>query len=136
MSKYLNDETITNAERDNMAVDEFANAMKEKLEKARAKGRYGWHSKLHCSDEHLAHLFHEHLSKCNDGNFIDLANFLMFLHVRGAKSIVLSNEAQEAKSCKGCIYDYEGKNFECFVGGCIRIGSKYSEDLFKLNELK
>ena len=66
--------------------------MKEKLSKARAKGRRGWNNKEECSDEHLADLFHEHLIKCNDGNFIDLANFLMFLHLRGANPDVLKGE--------------------------------------------
>lgn len=90
IKEYITDNAITNAEQDNEAVDEFAKAMKEKLAKARAKGRKGWDDKEACSDESLAYLFHGHLQKHNEGNFIDLANFLMFLHIRGAKPDVLS----------------------------------------------
>ncbi|MDD2267847.1 hypothetical protein [Sulfuricurvum sp.] len=90
IKEYITDNAITNAEQDNEAVDEFAKAMKEKLAKARAKGRKGWNDKETCSDETLAYLFHDHLQKHNEGNFIDLANFLMFLHIRGAKPDVLS----------------------------------------------
>ena len=91
---------IDNITIDEFAVDEFAKAMKEKLAKARAKGRSGWNDKEACSDEHLAMLFNGHLLKCNDGNFIDLANFLMFLHVRGAKPNVLIGKFLDCSLCK------------------------------------
>lgn len=91
----LSDET-----KDNMAVEKFAKAMKEKLAKARAKGRRGWDDKEACSDEYLANLFQGHLQKCNDGNFIDIANFLMFLHVRGAKPDVLMSKYLDCTKCK------------------------------------
>ena len=90
MKEFETDNALLQAERDNEAVDRFAEAMKEKLAKARAKGRRGWDNKEACSDEHLADLFHNHLQKYNEGNFIDLANFCMFLHVRGANPNVLS----------------------------------------------
>lgn len=112
----LSDET-----KDNMAVDKFAKAMKEKLAKARAKGRRGWDDKEACSDEHLSALFHSHLKKCNDGNFIDLANFLMFLHVRGAnpKALILK--------CSGCKFFYSYGVFQK-CDGCNRAERK---DLFE-----
>lgn len=115
----LNDET-----KDNMAVDKFAKAMKEKLANARAKGRRGWDDKEACSDEHLAHLFHEHLLKCNDGNFIDLANFLMFLHIRGAepKTLILK--------CSGCKYFYGCGVFQK-CDDCIRAKR---EDLYETED--
>lgn len=78
--------------KDYQAVDQFAHAMKLKLAKEAEKGRCGWDDKETCSDEHLANLFFKHLTKCNEGNFIDLANFLMFLHVREAEPSVLSTK--------------------------------------------
>ena len=89
--EYQTDEALLEAECDNMAVDEFAKAMKEKLALARAKGRSGWNDKEACSDEYLSYLFYHCLPKLNEGNFVDLANFLMFLHVRGANPNVLSD---------------------------------------------
>jgi len=74
---------------DENAVDIFAEEMKRKLANARQKGRSGWDNKETCTDTHLAHLFWEHMSKANDGNFVDLANFLMFLHTRKADNGVL-----------------------------------------------
>lgn len=112
------DEALLEAEIDNIAVDEFAKAMKEKLAKARAKGRSGWDNKDTCSDERLVYLFFKHLKKANDGNFVDLANFLMFLHMRDTKPNVLNllkdlfkvdfeaelEEVMKPKSCEGCKY--------------------------------
>lgn len=98
MREFLLDETLDEIIRDEMSVSTFAIDMKQKLMIARAKGRTGWYDQETCTDEHLANLFQEHLRKCDDGNFIDLANFLMFLHVRGAKPDVLKNpEILESK---------------------------------------
>lgn len=74
---------------DNQCVDAFSKAMKAKLAFIRAKG---WDDKEICTDEGLATLFFEHLQKCNEGNFIDLANFLMFLHIRGADASILKRQ--------------------------------------------
>jgi hypothetical protein len=66
---------------DDIAVDRFAVAMKEKLASARAKGYHGWDD---TSDpdmhEHLSTLLREHVEK---GDPRDVANFAMFLHQRG-----------------------------------------------------
>lgn len=97
--EHLTDEAIMQAARDNEAVDAFAQAMKEKLAIARAKGRGGWDDKETCSDEHLARCFFHHLNKENHGNFTDLANFLMFLHVRGARSDILSEAIVGIPKC-------------------------------------
>lgn len=83
---------MSDEERDNNAVDEFAEMMKSKLAKARLKGRGGWHDKELCSDEDLANLFFGHLKKSNDGNLIDLANFCMFLQIRGARNDILCHQ--------------------------------------------
>ncbi|KPZ10203.1 Uncharacterized protein ALO41_02574 [Pseudomonas amygdali pv. ulmi] len=66
----------------------FAAAMKVKLANARAKGRQGW-SEASVRDEQLAELLVGHLSKGNLGNFVDIANFAMMLHQRGASPTVL-----------------------------------------------
>lgn len=116
--EYKTDEALLEAERDNMAVDAFAKAMKHKLALARTKGRSGWNNKDTCSDERLVYLFFKHLKKINDGNFIDLANFLMFLHMRDTNPDVLNSvkdlfkvdfeaeleEVMKPKCCDGCKY--------------------------------
>lgn len=58
---------------DDIAVDKFAKAMKEKLAKARERGRSGWEDMT--SDE-LSDMLREHVAK---GDPIDVANFCMFL---------------------------------------------------------
>lgn len=74
---------------DDVAVDNFAKAMKEKLAKARAKGRSGWDDPAACSVEHLADLLLDHIGKGNPGTFEDIANFAMMLHQRGADPALL-----------------------------------------------
>lgn len=58
---------------DNVAVDRFAEALKQKLAMARAKGRGGWQT---CSKEDLSRMLREHVEK---GDPRDVANFCMFL---------------------------------------------------------
>lgn len=58
---------------DDLAVDRFATAMKEKLALARAKGRGGWQ---HCDPADLSAMLYEHLER---GDPRDVANFCMFL---------------------------------------------------------
>jgi len=74
---------------DDAAVDQFAQVMKAKLAKARAKGRSGWDDPAQCSPEYLADLLAGHVRKGNDGNFVDVANFAMMLHQRGAAPSVM-----------------------------------------------
>ena len=115
--EYETDEALLEAEHDNMAVDAFAKEMKDKLSKARAKGRSGWNDKKACSDEYLVYLFFKHLKKANDGNFVDLANFLMFFHMRDSNPNVLNllkdlfkvdfeadTDAMKPKTCEGCLF--------------------------------
>ena len=62
---------------DDLAVDEFAAAMKAKLAKNRADGRSGWES---CSEDELMEMLERHLQKPDP---IDWANFAMMIwHVR------------------------------------------------------
>lgn len=58
---------------DDQAVDRFAAAMKDKLAKAREKGRGGWET---CSPEDLSRMLREHVEK---GDPRDVANFCMML---------------------------------------------------------
>lgn len=67
---------------DDLAVDRFALAMKTKMDKARAKGRYGWNDKTECTGSDLAAMLIAHLSKGNPETFEDIANFAMMLHQR------------------------------------------------------
>lgn len=62
---------------DDLAVDRFAAAMKEKLALARTKGRTGWEQ---CDPANLSAMLHEHVAK---GDPRDVANFCMFLWNRG-----------------------------------------------------
>lgn len=68
---------------DNLAVNNFATAMKRKLAEARAKGLRGW-SDTTVQDGTLAEMLVEHIPKGNPGNFEDIANFAMMLHQRDA----------------------------------------------------
>ncbi|MDR7119712.1 hypothetical protein [Rheinheimera soli] len=78
---------------DDIAVDNFAAAMKLKLAAARDKGRSGWDNKdLRSTGEHLAQQLIIHLSKANAGTFEDIANFAMMLHQRGEDPALLKTQ--------------------------------------------
>ena len=63
---------------DDVAVDKFAQAMKDKLAKAREKGRGGWQT---CAPSDLSWMLREHVEK---GDPRDVANFCMFLWSLGS----------------------------------------------------
>ncbi|KWN80818.1 hypothetical protein WM24_23560 [Burkholderia ubonensis] len=63
---------------DDVAVDVFATVMKDKLAKARLKGRGGWQT---CSPENLSWMLREHVEK---GDPRDVANFCMMLWHQGS----------------------------------------------------
>lgn len=65
---------------DNEAVDQLALAMKNKLGRAREKGRGGWDDKTACTQEDLSRMLREHVDK---GDPVDVANFCAFLDARG-----------------------------------------------------
>lgn len=66
-------EPLTEAQEDEAAVDRFAVAMKEKLARARRKGRGGWKE---CDPRDLRLMLRDHVEK---GDPRDVANFCMFL---------------------------------------------------------
>jgi len=72
---------------DDIAVDTFAVAMKDKLAKARDKGRYGWQN---CTQAHLSALLYRHVYKADP---LDVANIAMMLHQNG-QVIELPHEAR------------------------------------------
>lgn len=65
---------------DNEAVDQLALAMKDKLGRAREKGRAGWDDPTECTDADLSRMLREHVDK---GDPVDVANFCAFLSARG-----------------------------------------------------
>ena len=77
---------------DDVAVDMFAKAMKEKLALARAKGRGGWQT---CNKYELSNMLREHVDK---GDPRDVANFCMFLHALG-HSIQIAPSASPECTC-------------------------------------
>lgn len=64
---------------DDAAVDAFAQAMKNKLEVGRQKGRGGWQG---CSDAELWRMLREHVVKCDP---VDVANLAMMIHQNAAR---------------------------------------------------
>ncbi|KVZ30894.1 Lar family restriction alleviation protein [Burkholderia ubonensis] len=71
---------------DDVAVDIFAARMKRKLAKKRGEGRGGWNDPASCHVSTLAQYLVEHVGK---GDPVDVANFAMMLHQRGADNGVL-----------------------------------------------
>lgn len=76
---------------DDVAVDRFAAAMKEKLAQARAKGRGGWEQ---CDPVELSLMLREHVEK---GDPRDVANFCMFLWSMGKPISVFTAQAALAQ---------------------------------------
>jgi hypothetical protein len=75
---------------DDLAVDRFAVAMKDKLAKAREKGRSGWET---CPPDDLSRMLREHVGK---GDPRDVANFAMMLWSLGAGIAATPPAAQPA----------------------------------------
>lgn len=91
---------------DDRAVDRFAGRMRDKLAKARAKGRGGWDNPDQCSGEDLARMLVGHLDKANPGNYVDVANFCMMLDERGEPEATLAKafwrEVHSIENSTGC----------------------------------
>lgn len=78
LSKYLS------AYRTGKSIIDVSSDMKQKLARAREKGRGGWWQE-NCSVELLEDLLEEHKLKTNAGNEIDLCNFSMFIYFKKHK---------------------------------------------------
>jgi hypothetical protein len=77
---------------DDAAVDRFAVAMKDKLAKAREKGRSGWET---CPPDDLSRMLREHVEK---GDPRDVANFAMMLWNLGTGIAAAPQPAQPTES--------------------------------------
>lgn len=75
---------------DVVCVDRFASLMKAKLAQKRAEGYGGWDDPSRCTTAHLSQLLIKHVAK---GDPLDVANFAMMLHQRGAR--IDANEPQD-----------------------------------------
>jgi hypothetical protein len=100
---------IVEAIDDNLAVDAFARAMKEKLDAKRRAGRSGWRT---CPPALLSRMLQEHAQK---GDPVDVANFAMMLHQVGSRieaappaSVELVSTLEKARSHPDDHKDYEG----------------------------
>jgi hypothetical protein len=71
------------AHADDLAVDRFAVAMKDKMARSRAKGRGGWDDPAQCSAQELQTMLLDHLAK---GDPVDVGNFCMMLWNRGERT--------------------------------------------------
>lgn len=74
--------TAVNKHPDDEAVDSFAQAMHEKMAAARAKGKEGWDDPERCTIDRLIQLCDQSLLA---GEWVDVANYAMMLHIRGQK---------------------------------------------------
>lgn len=72
---------IREAHTDTKAVVDFATAMASKMNQAALKGRSGWSDPDLCSDASLRVQLRDAVAK---GDPVDVANFAMMLHARGA----------------------------------------------------
>ena len=76
---------------DDVAVDDFAKAMKAKMKTSREKGRRGWE---YGNIRYLAAQLIYHVKK---GDPVDVANFCMMLHNRGRSGILSHAWAAEVE---------------------------------------
>ena len=75
-------DAITRAAHDDaIAIMDFAAAMATKMHQAAMKGYAGWENPDLCTDAYLRVLLREAVAK---GDPVDVANFAMMLHARGA----------------------------------------------------
>lgn len=72
---------------DDVAVDTFAQAMKNKLAEKRAQGAGGWDKPDECTVETLVQMLIENISK---GDPVDIANFAMMLFHRDVQRVTLA----------------------------------------------
>lgn len=68
---------------DDLAVDQFAQALKDKMRKSREKGRSGWDDKQQCPNGRLQQMLIDHLGK---GDPLDVGAFAMMLFIRGERT--------------------------------------------------
>lgn len=74
--------TAVNKHADDLAVDQFAAAMHEKMAAARAKGKEGWEDADRIKSKALEE---RALASLLKQEWVDVANYAMMLHLRGGK---------------------------------------------------
>lgn len=68
---------------DDVAIEQFADAMRKKMARKSKEGREGWQN---CSERSLARMLIEHIEK---GDPVDIANFAMMLwHNKAHRSAI------------------------------------------------
>lgn len=87
---------------DDIAVDRFSTAMKDKLAQKRDQGRGGWEDKDDCSNAFLTRLLRDHVEK---GDPVDVGNLAMMIHQRGERIAPPSLSDSKAK-----LSDAEGQS--------------------------
>jgi hypothetical protein len=115
---------------DDIAVDNFAAAMKAKLAKKRAEGRYGWQSTSHIT---LSALLYEHMYK---GDPLDVGNLAMMLHQNG-KPIELPEHARRKDAAPQASEAVRTHNdaIEAAAKVCIEIARQYDPQNSQENAL-
>lgn len=78
---------------DDVAIDVFAQAMKNKMAQKREQGYSGWDIVDECTDEFLAKMLVDHVVK---GDPVDVANFAMMLFARNVPNLTLSTAMRDA----------------------------------------
>lgn len=84
--------SVPDAHPDDIAVDNFAAAMKAKMAKSRAVGRYGWDDPAVCTADDLRLFLANHIVK---GDPIDVGNFAMMLFNRNETTAQLGQSKPE-----------------------------------------
>lgn len=88
---------------DDIAVDKFAEAMKAKMAKQRAKGYSGWDDENQFPAERLQSMLANHVAK---GDPVDVGNFAMMLWNRDERTAAPSQQAEQP-DCRLCAHDPE-----------------------------
>lgn len=85
---------------DRTAWNNFTRSMWEKLAIAREKGRSGWHDPEQMDDGDLAGRLVSLLVKENEGNFVDIAIYCMFLNERKVPPETLARAVERRDFCR------------------------------------
>ena len=92
---------------DDLAVDRFAESMKAKMAKQRAKGYGGWDDHEQCPTERLQAMLVDHLAK---GDPVDVGNFAMMLWNRGESTAAPVQEPPDDELTQALIERDEAEN--------------------------
>jgi hypothetical protein len=94
MSNSIEDQKLNSAV-DKASVEFMAGIMTVKLSKSRRKGRGGWFDPDVCSVDDLKVMLKEHVEK---GQFDDVANFAMMIHLRETEQSWINQIVQDQEN--------------------------------------